>query len=157
MATKGAAGAKKSNIRGQFINTQQTEAYRQLVTVQLFSFPIIYTFSQTENRILASKNKADLDRMKTHMEDKSNFFTMYQKPEVLTASKTQFHEHDKDTFYKVKSRKNTSRINMFQSLPFHRDTVNDYDPKTKKDRTYATHKAVQGPLAKELFSTPVTT
>jgi len=50
---------------------------------------------------------------------------------------------DKDTFYK--------------SLPFHRDTVNEYDPKTKKDRTYATHKAVQGPLAKELFAIPVTT
>lgn len=44
MATKG-AGAKKSNIRGQFINTQQTEAYRQLVSVCLFSLAIIYKSS----------------------------------------------------------------------------------------------------------------
>jgi len=119
---------KQSNVRGQFINTQQTEAYRQLVA--------------TEKRILAPRNKADLDKMKSHMEVKNNYFTMYKAPEDATQTKTTFQEHDKDNFYK--------------SLPFHRDTVNEYDPKTKKDRTYAVHKVIQGPLAKETLQMPVT-
>jgi len=96
----------------------------------------------TEERILASKNKTDIDKMKSHLEEKSNYFTMYKKND-LAATTTQLAEtHNRDDFYK--------------SLPFHRDTVNEYDPKTKKDRTYATHKAREGPLAQDVYKTPIT-
>jgi len=128
MASK-TATKKTSNIRGQFLNTQQTEAYRQLVSM--------------EKKILASRNKADLDKMKSHMEEKQNYFTMYKKPEDANSTmKSKTQEHDREMFYK--------------SLPFHRDTVNEYDPKTKKDRNYTVHKAREAPLAKELFAMPVT-
>ena len=120
---------KASNIRGQFINTQQTEAYRQLVA--------------TEQRILASKNKNDIDKMKSHLEQKSNYFTMYKKEDLTASMAKEAELHDREEFYK--------------SLPFHRDTVNEYDPKTKKDRTYATHKVREGPLAKETYQMPLTT
>jgi len=119
---------KVSSLRGQFLNTQQTEAYRQLMA--------------TEQRILAPRNKSDIEKMKTKMEEKNNYFTMYKKSDLEASMAKTAQEHNKDTFYKT--------------LPFHRDTVNEYDPKTKKDRTYAIHKAIEGANAKEVYEIPLT-
>jgi len=96
----------------------------------------------TEERILATKNKADIDKMKSRFEEKNNYFTMYKKNDLAASTTQQAETHNREDFYK--------------SLPFHRDTVNEYDPKNKKDRSYATHKAREGPLAQDVYQTPIT-
>jgi hypothetical protein len=35
--------------------------------------------------------------------------------------------------------------------------VNNFDPKSKKDRTWTIHKAKEGPLSKQIYDMPVTT
>lgn len=93
-------GKKPSSLRGQFLNTQQTEAYRQLMAVPDLKIFLVND-DQTEQRILAPRNKTDIEKMKSKMEEKNNYFTMYKKTDLAASMAKTAQEHNKDTFYKV--------------------------------------------------------
>eukprot|EP00330_Aristerostoma_sp_ATCC50986_P001958 CAMPEP_0114589618 /NCGR_PEP_ID=MMETSP0125-20121206/12029_1 /TAXON_ID=485358 ORGANISM="Aristerostoma sp., Strain ATCC 50986" /NCGR_SAMPLE_ID=MMETSP0125 /ASSEMBLY_ACC=CAM_ASM_000245 /LENGTH=111 /DNA_ID=CAMNT_0001786611 /DNA_START=48 /DNA_END=383 /DNA_ORIENTATION=- len=109
MSKKPAAG---SDFRAKLVNTQQTEAYRELL--------------YTEQRILKKQNEKDLKKKAPLFEENLNYLALNKKPEYKNMTNT-IHNTEKQE---------QSKEDFYRSLPFHGDTENKFDPKNKKDRTW---------------------